>query len=99
MSDELITIGSVVRYSVTFKDAAGANADPTNVYFRTEDPNGDFTRYHYGVDSTIVKTATGLYYADVEAGVSGLWLWRFEGTGANQSACEGSFTVPESNFV
>lgn len=99
MSDELITIGSVVRYSVTFKDAAKALADPTNVYLKLENPNGIFTTYHYGDGVTIVKTATGLYYADVEADVSGLWLWRFEGTGANQSACEGSFTVPESNFV
>jgi hypothetical protein len=45
-----------------------------------------------------VKDSVGNYHVDVDANAVGRWYYRFQGTGTNQAAEEGLFTVVPSQF-
>jgi hypothetical protein len=91
--------GTLVRCSVLFENAAGTDVDPTTVTFRFKTPAGATTSWVHGVDGGLVKDATGAYHADVDANDEGAWHYRWEGTGANQAAAEGQFTVIGGAFA
>ncbi|NJO31399.1 MAG: hypothetical protein HC874_30465 [Richelia sp. SL_2_1] len=67
--------------------------DPTSVIFKYKNPNGTITVLAYGVDSALVRESTGIYYVDLDVDSSGLWFYRFEGSGTVKAASESKFTV------
>jgi hypothetical protein len=92
-------IGNGVRVSVKFRAVqTGAYVDPTTVTVLVKDPSLNVVPWVYGVDAEVQKTATGLYFFVVDADEAGVWEYRWEGTGVNQAASEGSFTVTPSVF-
>ena len=88
--------GDLVRIHATFT-ASSVVADPTTVTLKVKDPDGVITTYTYG-GGTVTKSSTGVYYKDVSVSNDGMWYYRIEGTGAVQSAGEGSFRVRKSEF-
>lgn len=90
--------GDLVRCTATFATNAGVATDPTAVIFQVSDPAGTTTTYVYGTDTQLVRSATGMYYVDVDANRSGTWRYRFYSTGTGQAADEGAFKVKDSWF-
>lgn len=90
--------GALVRASAAFSAANGAAVDPTTVRLRFMTPVGTVTTWTHGVDGQLVKDAVGSYRADIDAASEGQWHYRWEGTGANQAAAEGQFTVTVGVF-
>ena len=82
-------IGQQVRFSVTFKSQSGALTDPTGVKAKVQDPSGNEATYTYGVGVAVVKDAgLGKYHLDLTIDEQGLWVYRWEGTGALIAAAE-----------
>lgn len=101
MSVNIYQYGDAVRCSTGtggFTDSAGTAIDPMNVYFSVKNPVGITTTYTYGVDTQLVKDATGKYHVDVNANLVGAWFYRFYSDGTGQAADESSFRVAPSEF-
>lgn len=94
------TLGDLVRVTGTLTvTATGDELDPDVVTFSVRHQAEDVTTYTYGTDAQLVKSATGVYYVDVNANAAGLWWYRFASTGNGQAAQEGSFLVERSKFA
>jgi hypothetical protein len=92
-------VGELVRISGEFRDLANALVDPTLVRFKYKNSQGgQITTLTYPVDAALIKDAVGQYHVDVSASVAGIWAYRWQGDGANQSAVEASFNVKTSQF-
>ena len=91
--------GDLVRCTGTFTDTDGDAQDPGSVFFKYKNPIGTTTTLTYGVDGALIKSATGIYYTDVNANIEGDWYYRFESTGTGQAANESYFTVSKSVFT
>jgi hypothetical protein len=91
-------IGDLVRLSASFTDSDLVSRDPTAVTVRVKTPSGVATAYVYGIDASVVKDSTGHYHIDVSVTETGIYRWRWEGTGAIQAAEEASITVRSSEF-
>lgn len=89
--------GDVVVCAVEFT-AGGGFVDPGALSFKVRKPDGTVTTYVYGVDAQLVRESQGVYEVDVVADEEGTWQYRFEGTGASQSASEGEFYVKRTAF-
>lgn len=90
--------GTEVRCQGEFTDADGNAQDPTAVFFKVMDPSDNLTSYQYGVNTQLVKDATGTYYADVDADEAGDWWYTLYATGTGKSAAEAYFRIEESKF-
>jgi len=91
--------GALVRCTGTFTDADSVETDPASVFLTVRDPYRNITvEYEYGVDAALIKSATGIYYADISATIVGKWFYRFYSTGTGQAAGENDFDVSESEF-
>ena len=90
--------GDVVRCTGTYTDADGTAQDPAAVFFEFTDPSGNTTEYEYGTDEELIKSSTGVYYADIDCDECGFWYYRHYATGTGQAAVEGRFRVKESRF-
>lgn len=89
--------GDLVRLSVAFVNSAGTATDPTTVTLKVKTPAGAISTYTYAL-SQVTKSATGSYYKDVSLNVSGRWWYRWEGTGAVETAEEGWLEVREQRL-
>lgn len=91
--------GDVAILDVEFKDKDANYADPTTVTLKTKDPSGNETTYTYGV-STVEKTATGIYYAQIALDEIGKWHYRWEGSGGTGAGvAAGEIYVKKDVFV
>ena len=90
--------GDKVRTTGTFTNAAGTAIDPAVVKFSVKPPSGTVTTYTYGVDSEVVKSATGIYYIDTDLNEVGNWAVRAWSTGTGQASDETYFSVASSEF-
>jgi hypothetical protein len=88
-------IGSKPRLIGRFK-RDNVLTDPDTVTLKIKAPSGAETTYAYPAD--VAKQATGVYYYDLPITESGIWYWRWIGTGAVADANEGEFPVEESSF-
>ena len=70
-------IGDRVRLTATFTDADDVATDPDNVSIFYTDPSGNETE-----DDAPTKSATGIYYTDINLDEAGKWKYRSEGTAA-----------------
>jgi hypothetical protein len=91
-------VGDKVRCTGTFETAAGTDVDPAAVLFAVRTPSGATTTYTYGTDAEVVKSATGIYYVDVNITEAGVWYYRFYSTGTGQAAGEESFEAKYTFF-
>lgn len=82
----------VVRIQVTFKNSAGTPTDPTDVTVVVKAPSGTETTYDYN-PGDIVRSSAGVYYLDVTANATGMWVFRWTGTGTVAQIDEGQFYV------
>ena len=81
MSKNVYDVGDLVRCTATFA-TNGTNVDRSAVAFKKKTPSGTSTTLTYGVDGTLVRSATGIYYVDVSATEAGDWSYRFAATGS-----------------
>jgi len=73
----------------------GVAADPTTVTLIVTDPTNVVTTYTYGGAGTIDRTSIGAYQQSVACGpnLPGLWSYEWVGTGADNDAAAGTWTV------
>lgn len=93
-----IPLGGKKRIVAKFKSrntdqSVGSLTNPTTVIFSYETPNGTETDLTY--PTTIVRSATGVYYLDITCSIPGIWRWRVDGDG---TVFEGTFEVKLSVF-
>lgn len=84
-------IGSVVHIFTTFTDANG-NAADTTVAMELRDPQGNYT------SPSVTRDSTGSYHVDVSPTVSGMWEYKFLGTGTIVAVTEGRFWMRYSDM-
>jgi hypothetical protein len=87
-------VGDRLRLRVTFTDLDGTPADPTTVECFLLSPSGIETSPTVTND----PTAVGAFYADVDITASGVWTYRFEGTGAVKASEEALLVVDSTSF-
>ena len=94
-------LGDEVRCTGTFTDPNNSNAavDPTVVKVSVRNPASTVTTYTYLTDAAVIKSATGIYYIDVDASSAGRWYYRWFSTGTGKAAEEESFTVEQPQAV
>lgn len=97
MTTRIYDVGDTVRCTATFS-VAGTNTDPSTVTFKVKLPSGSITTYLYGTDVELVKSAVGIYYADVSATAAGGYAYRFSSTGTAKAAAEHRFEARHSQF-
>lgn len=90
--------GNTVQLYVSFALATGSGnpVDPTAVVCRVTDPTGVETDYSGG---SITKASVGNYNFSFAVYTSGVWKYRWEGTGSVVAAQEGAFKVDVSGFA
>lgn len=88
-------IGDRVRCTGTFVNQAGEPADPTTITAKVLDPLGNEATFS-GVD--VIRESLGVFYVDIDVDLTGLWAYRFQGTGAMVTADEEVFYVERSAF-
>lgn len=100
MSEEISTydFGDDVYCEGEFRNTAGALANPSDVFAQTINPQGALAEYEYGVDASLTRPSTGIYWLKVDADNSGTWYFRIYSTGTGKAAAEGSFIVLPSQF-
>jgi hypothetical protein len=86
-----VYVGGTEVVTATFRDSAGALADPTSVTVTIEDPDGNQAA------GVAVNQSVGIYTVDVTCDDAGYWFVRVVGTGNNVDAisettvcCKGS---------
>lgn len=87
-------IGDIIRTGVTFTNSAGAVVTPDAVTFK-------FRKWLFDPSSitnvtSIANPSTGEYYADIDTSsgmTEGEYRYRWQGTGNNAAASEGSFKI------
>lgn len=92
-------IGNAVRSTIKFKSvASGSYVDPTTVTAKVKNPGGTISTYIYGVNPELQKSSVGVYFLIIDCDQAGAWKYRWEATGDNQAAADGSFDVTASTF-
>jgi len=89
-------INDLIRLGATFT-VDNVNTDPTEVTLKVKDPTGTTTTYLYSL-AEVTKSATGVYHKDITLTDTGIYYYRFEGSGAVVSADENSLIVERSEF-
>jgi len=85
--------GQQVRLTGTFKDVNGTATDPTAVTFKYSVNNGVVTTLVYGTDAALVKSATGVYYVDLNLTTAGTYRYGFKGAGVIDVVGEGTLVA------
>jgi len=89
--------GDGVRLYADFK-ANAVFADPTTVSLYVQDPNETEYTHVYTATGSIQRLSTGRYYYDLEVGITGMWYYKYEGTGNVNQTAEAAFIVKRSEF-
>lgn len=78
-------LGDKPRCTGTIEQTDGTNIDPSVVKARYRNPAGTVTTLTYG-DGVLLKSATGVYYFDLDLNAVGRWYYKFYSTGTGQAA-------------
>jgi hypothetical protein len=92
-------IGDVVELQATFTDKNGAPVDPGTVKVTFKRPSGVETTLTYGVDEQVTKASPRIYTYSTSLDQSGIWYYRWQGTGMNAAAAVGEFEVRKTPFT
>lgn len=87
-------IGNTVRISALFTDAASAAIDPASVSIKIKKPGGSLIS-----ETALENPSVGTFYYDYVPDMTGIYYYRFEGTGNMDSAAEGSFEITISSVI
>lgn len=87
-----INVGDTVKLKVEFKDENLAYQNPTTVILTVQLPDSTT------LSPTPASASTGIYTAVVETTMTGLWTYKWVGTGTYVAEEEGSFQVEEGDF-
>lgn len=88
--------GDKIKVTGTFTNISGAYIDPTSVYLQYITPAGVTSNLMY--PTTISRTSSGIYYADISINQTGEYWYRVHSSGVGQAAAEGGFIVKRSRF-
>lgn len=88
--------GDVVRLSATFGNVSDVATDPTTVILRVKNSAGT-TVYTYAA-AQISRDSAGNFHKDLALTVVGEWSYRWEGTGAVETAGEARLFVRPTRF-
>jgi hypothetical protein len=80
-------IGDLARLSVAFTDTAGNSADPSSVSLTIQAPDNTQST------PAPVHDGTGVWHYDLPITQSGVWFYRYTGTGLVTAVEEGYITV------
>ena len=69
-----------VELKGTFRDSAEALTDPTEVTLYVLNPAGTLSTYTYGA-AEVTRASLGIFTKAVTLDASGVWYYRFKGTG------------------
>ena len=87
--------GTELRLFGTFTDVNGNLVDPTAVTLSVKDPTGAVT-----IITSVIRQSIGVYYFDYPfTSYSGMYYYRYVGSGAVIAAAEGSIAIKPSNVV
>lgn len=97
---DVVTVSTLFRVEATPGVASTLTpADPTAVTLRVRKPDGVIVVYVYLVGVDIVRDSLGAFHADLTPVLSGIWHYRWEGTGAAAGTQDGVFFVRPSRVV
>lgn len=91
-------VGSEVLLSVAFLNNSGTPLDPTAITLQVKKNGGATTSYVYGVDATLYRGGTGVYYRAYTPATAGVYYYKWAGTGTLVAASEGQFFISAGNF-
>ena len=90
-------IGNAVNVQVSFVDVStNVLTDPTTVTLKVQPPNGGALQTFTG--GQVTKVSVGKYSVVVPVAVSGIWNYRWEGSGAVTAASDSQFKVLPSSL-
>ena len=98
MSSNSYLRGEVVRIALSLANTLGAAVDPGELLIKVRAEGQAILTYTYGVGIQIVRDALGEYHIDLPLPTPGTWYYRWEFSGANAGANEGSITVDPGYF-
>ena len=98
MSSKSYITGEVVRIALSLANTLGAAVDPGGLLIKVHAAGQAIVTYTYGVGIMIVRDALGEYHIDLPLTTTGTWVYRWEFSGANAGANEGSITVDPGYF-
>jgi hypothetical protein len=100
MTINLYDLGQPVRVTALFEDENGTDVDPATVTLSVLSPAGVTTVYTYGGSpDTVTKDSVGNYHADIDAGESGDWFYKWSSTGTGAGVQEGQFMVSPAHLA
>lgn len=107
-TQELNTVNTITGRSVGFTSALihphhirerlWERTDPTTVTLKVKGPSGATDSYVYS-SGDVTKDYVGVYSKALTLSSAGTYYYRWEGTGAAQTAGEGQFSVRPSQFA
>jgi len=83
---------SIQLEGVFLNPLAGVYIDPTEVQLFIMDPTGNITEYSNLTNGGVVKQSLGYYTFTLIPDISGVWTYKWQGTGAAQA------TSPDTTF-
>ena len=86
-------IGDVRRLSTATTNSNGDAADPAELTFTLQPPDGATVNYTYGTDAELVKDSVGNYHVDITLLQFGRYSYKFNATGANGQMTSGELFV------
>lgn len=90
--------GDVLRVTAAYTNSLAVAVDPAVVKFSFKDPFGNVTTYTYLTNAELVRSAAGVFYADVHFTLSGSWFVRHWSTGTGEASSETEYYVKQSAF-
>lgn len=100
ITGQVVGLASAWIHPHHIREAFWERTDPTTVTLRVKGPSGATDSYLYATASSPVTQDTqGIYSKDLSISSAGTYYYRWEGTGAAQTAGEGQFSVRPSQFA
>lgn len=93
-------VDTAIRLSVVFtQETNGAPIDPTNVNLFVLSPVPGAGQQEHTYPGDVIRTGVGLYYYDLIPGSTGVWTYKWQGTGAAEvSSVDTEFSVNPTKF-
>lgn len=91
-------VGEVTRLRLEILDAEDLPADPSTLRLKVKTPGGVVSVYSWPFAPELVRTAVGVFYADVPLLEPGTYAFRFESDGPLMGASERLLSVRKSVF-
>jgi hypothetical protein len=96
MSPNIYLIGNAILLEATFTDELEVPVAPTTVTLRIKNPDEAITVLSA---ADLTNPSTGVYEYSLLLNISGVWTYRFEGTGNMNVTFEESVIVKPSDIV